>query len=322
MSEIDTVVLIDGKNLVYRVHWVHRFLSSKNRPTSVLFGGFRSLLLLAKHFPTAAFVFVWDGKGETWRHRESNGVYKANRLEVNEDMRDAFPQIPIFQNTLKKAGFRAFEIDALEGDDLIGIMTASILKKELFKRVIIHSTDKDFYQLVTNKVGVLRGWDEEAGAHKLLFERDVAEEMQLHPTDWVKVRALIGDPTDNIPHVAQGLGPKTAIKMIQCGLDPSLPEFAKNSYAARMNCGAIAGRWKVIHSNYHLSKILSSCEDEHLDESVAKKVRFEVNNLSQESLLRDKKRLSEDSFAEFTNFIVEYEMNELFGQRFALWKLP
>src|SRR5262245_3522671 len=124
---LDTLCLIDGKNLVYSAHWVHRFLISKGRPTSVLFGGFHRLLSIAKQLPNTAFVFVWDGKGETWRHKYSNGQYKANRLEPNEDMAAAHPQIPIFKTALRTAGFRQFEFDNVEADDLIGILTKSVM---------------------------------------------------------------------------------------------------------------------------------------------------------------------------------------------------
>jgi 5'-3' exonuclease len=316
------LVLIDGKNYCYRQHWVHRFLSSRGRCTSLLYGGLNSLAAMAKKMPDTAFAFVWDGEGKTWRHTVSKGEYKAHRSggPVNEEMVPLFPQIPVFRKVLVDAGFRDFCYDGLECDDLIGMLVTSAIEKNLFEKVIVHSTDQDFYQLVTKRVGVMRGYKKEVDGYQVMYERDVAEEIELEPKDWVKVRALIGDPTDNIPHPLEGIGPKKAIKMVQAGLDPTV-NWDKLKWSVRNEWSPVASRWKIIRSNYMLSHILRTPEHEHLDSDIKKKLVVLLAGLTKESFLRDRKKINDDSLAALTTFFVEYEMNELFEQRLHLWKM-
>jgi 5'-3' exonuclease len=319
---VRTLVLIDSKNLVYRSHWVHRFLSSKGRCTSVLFGALKMIAAIAGRMPDTAFVFCWDGQGKTWRHELTKGVYKGNRSGgPNEDMLPAFPQIPILQKVLKEAGFRQFQYDNLECDDLIGILASAVVSKDFFERVIIYSTDKDFYQLVTNRIGVMRGYDPTQIEH-VMYWKEVGEELGIEPSEWVKVKAMIGDPSDNIPKIQTGLGPKTAIKMIAAGLDPSLEEFKKHKWVPRQEFQFFASRWPVIRQNYALSKIICSPQDVHLSEGLREELGFMRTGLTKGSFLRDRKRVNDESFAAFTEFIIDYEMSELFGQRHLLWRLP
>lgn len=321
---IKQLVLIDGKNYAYRMHWVHRFLSSRGRCTSFLFGGFNSLLALARQLPDAAFVFVWDGEGGTWRHRFSEGEYKAHRMgqTPNEEMAPLFPQIPIFQKVWRAAGFRSFCFDGLECDDLIGMLATSAVQLNLFQKVIVHSTDQDFYQLATDRIGIMRGRQKGDDQNKVMFAKQVFEEIELHPKDWVKVRALIGDPTDNIPHPLEGIGPKKAIKMIQMGLDPAVEDFRKLPYNVKMEFSPVGSRWKIIRSNYVLSHILRDAEHEQLDPKLKLEIRELLGSLTKESFLRNPRKLNDNCFMEFTEFIAEYELNELFGDRINLWKLP
>ncbi len=319
---IDTLVLVDSRNLVYRAHWVHRFLSSRGRCTSVLYGVLKMLAATAARMPNTAFVFVWDGQGKTWRHELTNGMYKAHRQgPPNEEMAPAFPQIPILRKTLQEAGFREFDFANLECDDLIGILATAALKKKLFEKVVVYSTDKDFYQLVTNQIGVMRGYDKEK-IELVMYEDEVGEEIQMQPRDWVKVRALTGDPTDNIPKIATGLGPKTAVKMIHAGLDPSLEDFKKHQWATRQEFQTFSTMWGKVRRNFELSQIICNPHDKHLSEELQVELGSMVDGLTKQSFLRDKRKSTDDSFQLFTDFIAEYELREIFGMRHELWRLP
>jgi len=279
------------------------------------------LLAVAARMPNTVFCFVWDGEGSTWRHTITEGEYKGNRKPPNEDMRPAFPQIPILRKVLKDAGFREFDFANLECDDLIGILATAAVQKDLFKKVIIYSTDKDFYQLVTNRLGVMRGYDKDK-LEQVMFYNDVGNEIEIDPKDWVKVKALTGEVTDNIPKIATGLGPKTAIKMIQAGLDPSKEEFKKHQWVVQQNFGTLASMWGKIRRNYELSKIVCNPNDPHLHREMQDVLAELVHDMAQETFLRDKKKLGDESFEKFTEFLAEYELLELFGQRHEFWRLP
>jgi 5'-3' exonuclease len=236
-------------------------------------------------------------------------------------MAPAFPQIPILRKALREAGFRDFECDCLEADDLIGILAETAIKKDMFERVVIYSTDKDFYQLATDRVGILRGYDRESPEH-VMFELEVAQEIGIPPREWVKVKALTGDPTDNIPKIATGLGPKTAIKMIQAGLDPSFEDFKKHQWTVKQNFQTLGTMWGKVRRNYSLSQIVCSVQDARLPEEVRKNLLVSLADLTRESFLRDRKRLTDESFATFTDWLAEYELVELLGMRQELWRLP
>ena len=319
--DVKTLVLIDSKNLCFRAHFVHRFLSSRGRCTSILYGVPKMLVAAASKIPNAAFVFVWDGKGKTWRHEITNGFYKGHRQEPNPDMEPAFPQIPVFRNAFEGAGFRHFDFDCLECDDLIGILATEVIKKNLFERVLIYSTDKDFYQLASQRIGIVRGYDKD-NQMQVMHEKEVFQEMGVVPADCTKVKALTGEPTDNIPKIATGLGPKTAIKMLAAGLNPEVEEFKKLPWAVRQNFQVFSSLWPKVSLNYKLAKIVTSAEDENLSEQLRTELVSLVNELSKEKFLRSKKCLSDDCFQAFTEFIVEYEMQDLFSSRHELWRMP
>src|ERR1700690_271881 len=163
------VCLIDAKNQLYRMNAVNGNLSrSDGFPTGALHGVLASTIAIASRMPDTSFVWVWDGEGETWRHksvRENYLIkaaydanmekakprktprkygYKANRDKKDnpkfptEDRARAHMQIPILRLMLEGSGFRNYEIPGLEGDDLLAILTRYLLENTKYD-VIIHS---------------------------------------------------------------------------------------------------------------------------------------------------------------------------------------
>src|SRR5712675_1991175 len=138
---MNKVILIDAKNMCYRAHFSHLNLSSKGQSTSVIYG-FLSILLSIKNKYPYPMIIVWDGRGETWRHKltknrkvhyKGNRKFDATRKLVNH-------QADIIKEFLKSIGYITFEVAGLEADDLIGIL-ARHLTKSFNKEVIIHSGD-------------------------------------------------------------------------------------------------------------------------------------------------------------------------------------
>lgn len=328
-----SVMLIDGKNYCYRHHYTHAQLSSNGRPTSVLFGAPHGLLTLAKHLPGVPFVFVWDGFGKTWRHRLASKTYKANRVIVHERNQKDFDalhaQLPILKTFMTKIGFRNYEIKGLEGDDLVGLLVAKILEEEWFDRVIIHSSDRDFYQFIGKKVRVLKGVKD--GQLNWASQHDIEKEFGVPCCDFTKLRAIIGDTSDNIPKVFDGIGPKTAAQFVLDGLDASCASFDLMPKSVQKKFKSIIVRkkeipiqrdWKKLHLNYQLSQIVTSCDDKHLDENVRERLKTMFSKLKRKSFYRKKYCLTDENFQYMTRFLASYEMAELMGRRHELWRLP
>jgi 5'-3' exonuclease len=327
------VVLIDGKNFCHRHHWTHRSLSSRGRPTSVLFGGISGLLSLASRLPQTPFVFVWDGEGKTWRHKLKSAVYKANRGELHDRMKDDLralhKQLPIFKEFMHSIGFRNFEVPHLEGDDLLGILAKEIVRENWFDKVIIHSSDRDFYQLINKRIKVLKGVKD----GKLVWAKrsDVYKEFGVPPSHLLQLRAFTGDKSDNIIPAYSGIGPVTAAQLVAAGVDASVSKFAKlpphvrRKYARPTIRGTvfeIEDGWRKLHTNYILSHIVTSIDNKHLDSGVRGDLHELFSKLYRESFYRRPKCLTDMCFKRMGKWMMDYELEALYSRRIELWAMP
>jgi DNA polymerase I len=369
---MDSVMLIDGKNFLFRNYFAHQMLAtSTGEDTGALFGCLNGLLFLSKRLPEVPLVFVWDGGGETWRHRllkpkplkvtqvqskswldkqigssmtHLMGIdskvmvdkvegYKATRpLQISAEQRpkyeSAVKQLPELSLVLRNLGIRQFRIPRLEGDDLLGLLATRILKEQWFEEVIIHSTDKDFYQLLSmNGLRLLRGTDSN-GELMWMTARDVSVENQVSVKDWVKYRALVGDKSDNIPQAMEKLGPKTAVKFLSLGVDASLKSFDELPEKARsvlleFGKGVVdpLELWPRVRKNYLASHIVKDPKFAMFSSEVREKVNELMVGLSRESFLRAEGGKSEDAYREFTEWCVRREMPTLKARRDELLKL-
>src|ERR1039458_166776 len=111
------VLCIDANNLCHRAFWSRRGLSSRGRPTSVLAGALSMLVTIARKMPQTPIIWVWDGGGETWRHKllierkkrspETAGYKSGRRLTGVADYLSVERQMPKLRAFLKDVmGFR------------------------------------------------------------------------------------------------------------------------------------------------------------------------------------------------------------------------
>lgn len=323
---MDRVVLVDGKNFAYRFHYTHRQLSSRGRPTSILYGVLAGLLSLSKRFGNSPIVFVWDGAGPTWRHKLAPTVYKANRQgPPNAEVEKMHRQLPILCGVLNEIGIRQFVISNLECDDLIGVLTTAIIKKNLFEQVVVYSTDKDFFQLCSDRVKVIQkdfaAKRKEWRGRKVRFVDDAytRKEYGVPLKDWLTFRAITGDPSDNIPGAKRGVGPVAAKKLIAAGLDAGVPSFDKLSKKAKNKFADFEDAWPALHRNFILSNIIRTPVHGMLPSDVSRELRAVVRQLDRKALLH--RRVPDCNFQSFTEFCLDYDMLGLLAKRRALWQL-
>lgn len=332
----EQVILIDGKNYAHRMHWSHAGLrSDKGFPTSVLFGCLNGMVSLSRHFPDTPMVWIWDGKGKTWRHELTEGMYKANRFggqgytasrKEKAAREDLYRQLPILDKFLKETGFRSYEVPGLEGDDLMGIMVTEILQRDLFKKVIIMSGDRDFYQFVGPRCKVLKGIVD--GRPDWAFREDIEKEFGIKLHQWLKFRAITGDKSDNIPQLFAKVGPATAALWVQDGIDASkekvqdgLPKSYQKPVKIRGMVHDIKANWDKLHLNYKLCQIVRSCEHEYLSKEVRNRLEEMVEKLKVKSFYRRKSKLTDEGWKYMTSFLVKYSMADLLARRKQLWRL-
>jgi DNA polymerase-1 len=230
-----SLYLIDGHNVLYRTFFgVPRLTAPDGTPTNVVLGVARILLKILREERPDAVVAVFDSREPTPRHA-LYPEYKANRLKTPEDLA---AQIPVVDEMIDALGVRRLSIAGAEADDIIG--TLSRRAEERGMDVIIVSSDKDMYQLVSPRVKVRDGLKEHT-----VGEAQVEEVFGVPPGKVADLLALAGDPSDNVPGVP-GIGEKTASELIRefGSLDAVLahPERLKGARREKIEKGADAAR--------------------------------------------------------------------------------
>ena len=230
-----SLYLIDGHNVLYRTFFgVPRLTAPDGTPTNVVLGVARILLKILREERPDAIVAVFDSREPTPRHA-IYPEYKANRLKTPEDLA---AQIPVVDEMIDALGVCRLSIAGAEADDIIG--TLSRRAEERGIDVVIVSSDKDMYQLVSKRVKVRDGLKEHT-----VGEAQVEEVFGVPPGKVADLLALAGDPSDNVPGVP-GIGEKTASELIRefGSLDEVLahPERLKGARREKIEKGADAAR--------------------------------------------------------------------------------
>jgi DNA polymerase I len=204
----ETLLLVDGHNLVYRAfHAMPALSNSRGEMTNAAYG-FTSMLFKALNDTTPTYaIAAFDPPGPTFRH-EKFAEYKAQRLRAPDELRAQFPWA---REVVEALGIPVVEIPTFEADDVIGTLAQKAEAAGL--DVIILTGDLDVLQLVTEHIRVFasrRGLSD-----TIIYDIDkVRERYGFEPPLVVDFKALQGDPSDNIPGVP-GIGEKTAMSLVQ-----------------------------------------------------------------------------------------------------------
>ena len=203
------IILVDGNNLLFRSYYATAYSgnfmkNSKGFPTNALYG-FINMINKIKSEEKPEYMLVAFDKGKTFRH-EKYKEYKAGRIQMPDELK---LQFPVAKEILELLGIKWFEIDNYEADDIIGTMSKKVNNNDLYNGLIV-SSDKDLLQLITDKVIVklLKTKD-----YIMMNKNTFYETYNLTPEKMVDIKALQGDPSDNIPGV-KGIGEKTALKLL------------------------------------------------------------------------------------------------------------
>jgi DNA polymerase-1 len=203
------LLLVDGSALLYRAYFAfirNPLRNARGEPTSAAFGVLGTLIPILDEQRPDHLAMVFDTAAPTFRHREY-AAYKAHRPPIPPELA---AQIPRVRALLESLGIPILEQEGVEADDLIGSLAreAEIAGCEVW----IVTSDKDFYQLVSERVRLLapRG----RGDQHLRVDREaVRERFGVGPEQMVDLLALMGDASDNVPGVP-GVGEKTAAQLV------------------------------------------------------------------------------------------------------------
>jgi len=207
------ILLVDGNSIMNRAYYgvgSNNMLSTKEGIyTNALFGFLNILDKFIEMEQPSHICVAFDLKGKTFRH-EIYKDYKAGRKKTPEEL---IMQFPIIKEILTKMGINYVELDGYEADDLIGTIKRIFEENEM--DVTVLTGDRDMIQLASDITTIkipttLKG----KPITKTYDAHTLYEDMNIDSEQFIHIKALMGDKSDNIPGVA-GVGEKTALKLIQ-----------------------------------------------------------------------------------------------------------
>lgn len=198
------VLLIDFNNVLYSHYYSAPLTNSKGEHVQAIKGFIMRLKSLREAFNPDYIVICHDvSRTKTFR-REMYPLYKSNRKGTDEDV---IFQMNATLSLLALMGYSIIGNERYEADDLLGM--ASRLAEELGMESIIVSADRDLYQLITYNTKI---WSFKKGC--MIDIPYMFDHYGLKPSQWIDLKILQGDKSDNIPGI-EGIGEKTALQLMR-----------------------------------------------------------------------------------------------------------
>lgn len=298
------IMLIDGNSIINRAFYALPVLTNKNGEYTNGVYGFLNILLkfIEEEKPTYIGI-AFDLPKPTFRS-EKYEAYKGNRKSMPDELR---PQIPLMKSLLEKMNIPTFEIEGFEADDILGTLAVDATKNNI--DAVIVSGDRDLLQVARDNIKIkipkTKGGKTEVEEY---FEKDVIEKIGVTPKEYIDVKALMGDTSDNIPGVPS-IGEKTAIKIISeyKSLENAILN-AENIKPKKASENLIQFKEQAVMSK-ELATII-------LDAPLKFDYELEQNNLFNENSLAEIKRLEFNSLV--SKFRVDTEKKEEHNYNYSM----
>ncbi len=199
------MLIVDGNSILNRAFYGVRPLTTKDGlPTNAVYGMYTILSKNIAMVQPDYCVVAFDLKAPTFRHKMYS-EYKANRKGMPEELAS---QLPYAKRCMSAMGFTVLELEGYEADDILGTVSARSSERGIHSYLL--TGDRDSLQLINDDITVLLATNKET----VNFDREhFRDTYGLDPSQFVDVKALMGDSSDNIPGVL-GIGEKTALKLI------------------------------------------------------------------------------------------------------------
>ena len=201
------LLCIDGNSILNRQFFGIRFLSAKDGfPTNAIFGFVNVLTRQLESLAPDYIAVAFDLKAPTFRHK-MYAEYKAGRKPSPEDL---IKQFPAAKDICRAMGIAVLELEGYEADDILGTLSKMAENADEETEAYVLTGDRDSLQLISDKTRVLLATNTDT----VVFDRAAfLEKYGVEADQFVDVKALMGDSSDNIPGVP-GIGEKTAFKLI------------------------------------------------------------------------------------------------------------
>ena len=288
----DKLVLIDGHSILNRAFYgIPDLSNAEGLHTNAIYGFLNIMFKIIEEEKPAYLAVAFDLKAPTFRH-QIYPEYKGTRKGMPDELKC---QVPVMKEVLKSMGILIMEKEGLEADDILGTFAKKAQSDGL--EVALVSGDRDLLQIADEHIKIripkTKGGKTEVEDY---YAKDVLETMQVTPVQFIDLKALMGDTSDNIPGVPK-VGPKTATDLMTTygSLDniyEHLEEISKKSVR------------ETLRENKHLadlSKILATIEI-NADLPYTLEMAGYGNPFTKEAYVWFKK-------LEFKNFLNKFEQN-------------
>ena len=207
---MEKLVLIDGHSILNRAFYgVPDLTNSSGLHTNAIYGFLNILFKILEEEKPDYLTVAFDVHAPTFRH-EIYKEYKGTRKPMPEELRE---QVPVMKEVLSAMGIATVEKTGLEADDILGTLAKKSEKQGM--AVSLVSGDRDLLQIATDGIKVripkTKGGKTEIEDY---YMSDVVARYQVTPTEFIDLKALMGDTADNIPGVPK-VGEKTATELIR-----------------------------------------------------------------------------------------------------------
>ncbi len=201
----NNILVVDGTNLIFRNYFVHSYRNTKSGiNTGGLYGTLRSLKSYINNFKPEQVFICFDKSNYTFRN-EIYPEYKAGRKKTDVELKDQFPMLKKY---CELVNIPFIERDMYEADDLIASLSCNAYNYNLNPYAV--SGDRDILQLIDKGIDVLYL----SNKGPIVYSEDsFTLEYKIRPSQFGDYKALVGDPSDNIPGIP-GIGKKTAEKLL------------------------------------------------------------------------------------------------------------
>ena len=206
----DKFLIVDGYSILNRAYYGIPFLSNKEGfPTNGIYGFYGILLRILDDQKPTHLAVAFDVHEPTFRHKRY-ADYKGTRKPMPEDLKR---QVPMLKQLLADSGIPILTLPGYEADDLIG--SVSRMARLAGMETLMLSGDRDLFQLVSDRSCLcIPRTRNKVTVTEYYREAEFTEEYGVTPEEFIAVKALMGDTSDNIPGVPH-VGEKTAINLIK-----------------------------------------------------------------------------------------------------------
>lgn len=205
----DKILLVDAYSIICRGFYALPLLTnSKGQHTNAVLGFLNILYKNIEEEKPKYIAVAFDENKKTFRHKLYKD-YKGQRSSMPDELKE---QVPYVKQILKASNINIFSKEGYEADDILGTISNRFSNKNL--EAVILSGDKDMLQLATDniKIRLVKTIKSDSNTYEY-YAKDVENEYKLTPTQFIELKALMGDPSDNIKGV-KGIGPKTATELL------------------------------------------------------------------------------------------------------------